>query len=156
MLAPLRFLCLAASFAVSASVSAAGLDSLTNSETVTGLKDALVRGADIAVSQLGQKDGYLDNKRVRIPLPEPLQSAEKAMRAMGMKKQAEELIAVYDASGDAKGAFDEITQRLVTVLAGISEREDRETSSASTTAATSKPVASLTEPAGRTGGIELF
>ena len=86
-----RFLCLAAALVASIPASAAGLDSLTNSETVTGLKDALVRGADIAVSQLGQKDGYLDNKRVRIPLPEPLQSAEKAMRAMGMKKQAEEL-----------------------------------------------------------------
>lgn len=87
-----RFLCLAAALVASIPASPAGLDSLTNSETVTGLKDALVRGADIAVSQLGQKDGYLDNKRVRIPLPEPLQSAEKAMRAMGMKKQAEELV----------------------------------------------------------------
>ena len=73
-----------------------------------------------------------------------------------IESKAEELIAVYDASGDAKGAFDEITQRLVTVLAGISEREDRETSSASTTAVTAKPGALSTEPAGRTGGIELF
>ena len=87
-----RFLCLAAALVMNVSASAAGLDSLSNSETVTGLKEALVRGADIAVSQLGQKDGYLGNKRVRIPLPEPLQSVEKAMRAMGMKKQAEELV----------------------------------------------------------------
>ena len=73
-----------------------------------------------------------------------------------VESKAEELIAVYDASGDAKGAFDEIAQRLVTVLAGISGREDRETSPASTTPATSKPGAFSTEPAGRTGGIELF
>ncbi len=71
---------------------AAGIDSLSNSDTASGLKEALTRGAEIAVGQLGKKDGFLGDKRVRIPLPDSLRSAEKAMRTFGMKKQADELI----------------------------------------------------------------
>lgn len=46
----------------------------------------------MAVGQLGKKDGFLGDKRVRIPLPDGLQTVEKAMRGLGMKKQADGLI----------------------------------------------------------------
>ena len=71
---------------------AVGIDSLSSSDTASGLKEALTRGAEIAVGQLGKKDGFLGDKRVRIPLPDSLRSVEKAMRTFGMKKQADELI----------------------------------------------------------------
>ena len=71
---------------------AAGLADLSNQDTASGLKEALTRGAEVAVSQLGKKDGFLGDKRVRIPLPEAAQTVEKAMRTFGMKKQADELI----------------------------------------------------------------
>ena len=87
-----RIFWLAGLLALGTPAMAAGLDALSSGDTASGLKEALTRGAEIAVGQLGQKDGFLGNKRVRIPLPEPLQSAEKAMRAFGMKKQAEELV----------------------------------------------------------------
>ena len=87
-----RIFWLAGLLALGTPAMAAGLDALSSDDTASGLKEALTRGAEIAVGQLGQKDGFLGNKRVRIPLPEPLQSAEKAMRAFGMKKQAEELV----------------------------------------------------------------
>ena len=87
-----RIFWLAGLLALGTPAMAAGLDALSSGDTASGLKEALTRGAEIAVGQLGQKNGFLGNKRVRIPLPEPLQSAEKAMRAFGMKKQAEELV----------------------------------------------------------------
>ena len=87
-----RIFWLAGLLALGSPAMAAGLDALSSGDTASGLKEALTRGAEIAVGQLGRKDGFLGNKRVRIPLPEPLQSAEKAMRAFGMKKQAEELV----------------------------------------------------------------
>ena len=87
-----RIFWLAGLLALGTPAMAAGLDALSCGDTASGLKEALTRGAEIAVGQLGQKNGFLGNKRVRIPLPEPLQSAEKAMRAFGMKKQAEELV----------------------------------------------------------------
>ena len=73
-------------------LSAAGIADLSNNDTASGLKEALSRGAEVAVSQLGRKDGFLGDKRVRIPLPESARTVEKAMRSLGMKKQADELI----------------------------------------------------------------
>ena len=61
-------------------------------ETASGLKETLTRGADSAVAQLGKPNGFLGDARVRIPLPESARAAEKMMRTLGMKKQADELI----------------------------------------------------------------
>lgn len=85
-------LSLAFSLVLGGQALAVGIDSLSNSDTASGLKEALARGAEIAVGQLGKKDGFLGDKRVRIPLPDSLRSVEKAMRTFGMKKQADELI----------------------------------------------------------------
>ena len=71
---------------------AARIGDLSNSDTASGLKEALTRGAEVAIGQLGKKDGFLGDKRVRIPLPESARTVEKAMRTFGMKKQADELI----------------------------------------------------------------
>jgi len=65
---------------------------LSTSETASGLKEALTRGAEIAVSQLGKQDGFLGDKRVRIPLPDPVRKAEKMMRTLGAGKYADELV----------------------------------------------------------------
>lgn len=52
--------------------AATGVDALSSSEINAGLKEALTRGAEAAVAQLGQKDGFFGNAELRIPLPEPL------------------------------------------------------------------------------------
>ncbi|MCE1171381.1 DUF4197 domain-containing protein [Azovibrio restrictus] len=71
---------------------AQGLESLSSGDAAAGLKEALVQGADYAVGNLGVKDGFLGNKKVRIGLPDSLKSAEKAMRMFGMKDEADELV----------------------------------------------------------------
>ncbi len=88
----LRILCVLCTLSFAPQVAAAGLGDLTNNDTSSGLKEALTRGAEVAIGQLGQKDGFLGDKRVRIPLPESARAVEKAMRTFGMKKQADELI----------------------------------------------------------------
>lgn len=88
----LRRLWLVGALALCVNASAAGISDLSSNDTASGLKEALTRGAETAVGQLGKKDGFLGNKRVRIPLPESAQAVEKAMRALGMKKQADELV----------------------------------------------------------------
>lgn len=75
---------------------AVGLNDLSSSETTSGLKEALTKGAEVAIGQLGKPDGFLGNERVRIPLPDAAQTVEKAMRTFGMKKQADELIATMN------------------------------------------------------------
>lgn len=68
------------------------VNDLTNKEASGGLKEALIVGAQNAVSKLGAADGFFGNPQVKIPLPATMQKAEKAMRMLGMGKQADELV----------------------------------------------------------------
>jgi hypothetical protein len=83
------------------SPSASGVDALSNADINAGLKEALTRGADAAVAQLGQKDGFFGNAAMKIPLPPTLQKAEKAMRLFGMGKQADELVLSMNRAAEA-------------------------------------------------------
>lgn len=87
----MRTLIAAASLMLATTVYA-GTTSITSSEAASGLKAALVQDAEKAVAQLGAVNGFLENPKVRIPLPEHMQRAEKTMRFLGMGKQADELV----------------------------------------------------------------
>jgi hypothetical protein len=78
-----------------------GVDALSTADINAGLKEALTRGADAAVAQLGQKDGFFGNAALKIPLPPSLQKAEKAMRMFGMGKQADELVLSMNRAAEA-------------------------------------------------------
>ena len=58
-----------------------GEERLTSSgnEREDGLRAALLQGADLAVSRLGKVDGFWGDRRVRIPLPEPLGSLQRRL-----------------------------------------------------------------------------
>lgn len=75
-----RALCL---LVIPLSVFAAGLDSITNTQATGGLRQALEQGAKAAVSQLGQDGGFLNNPKVRIPLPGMLDKAKPVMKMLG-------------------------------------------------------------------------
>ena len=81
--------------------TASGVDALSTTEINAGLKEALTRGAEAAVTQLGQKDGFFGNAALKIPLPPSLQKAEKAMRLFGMGKQADELVLSMNRAAEA-------------------------------------------------------
>ncbi len=81
--------------------AATGVDALSTSDINAGLKEALTRGADAAVAQLGQKDGFFGNTALKIPLPPSLQKAEKAMRMFGMGKQADQLVLSMNRAAEA-------------------------------------------------------
>ncbi len=76
--------------------SAAGLDGISTGDASSSIKEALTKGADHAVSSLGRSNGFMSNPKVRIPLPESLKTAEKAMRTFGMGKHADELVATMN------------------------------------------------------------
>jgi len=81
--------------------AASGVDALSSTDINAGLKEALTRGAEAAVAQLGQKDGFFGNEAMKIPLPPSLQKAEKAMRMLGMGKQADELVLSMNRAAEA-------------------------------------------------------
>lgn len=71
---------------------AADVNDLSNAEATSGLKEALIVGAGKAINNLGSPDGFFGNPLVKIPLPDGMQKAEKAMRMFGMGKQADDLV----------------------------------------------------------------
>ncbi|MRD48722.1 DUF4197 family protein [Caenimonas koreensis DSM 17982] len=70
---------------------AQGLAAITDAEAGNGLRSALEKGALSAVNLLGAQGGFLDNPKVHIPLPGYLHDAAKLLKAMGKRKEVEEL-----------------------------------------------------------------
>lgn len=90
----------------SASSAGSTLASLTNSDMVGALKQALDKGVQHAVTQLGQPGGFLDDSRVRIPMPEKLAWIEKSLRKIGQDELADEFITSIN--GAAEKAVPEV------------------------------------------------
>src|SRR5579864_4978240 len=70
-----------------------GLADLTNQDAARGIKGALTEGVASAISKLGVPGGFLNNPKVKIPLPPALDELAKGMRMMGRGKDADELVA---------------------------------------------------------------
>ncbi len=81
--------------------AAAGIADISNADAASGLRQALTDGSAAAVKLLGAENGYFGNARVKIPLPPSLQKIEGAMRMMGMKRQADELVLSMNRAAEA-------------------------------------------------------
>lgn len=97
----MRALLLLLSFLCCAPLADADIGSLTNSETVAGLKEALSKSSAAAISQLGTANGFLGNPKVKIPLPGALKTAESGLRLMGMGKQADDLVIAMNRAAES-------------------------------------------------------
>jgi hypothetical protein len=75
--------------------------SLSSKDITKGLKEALSKGADYAVNNLGKTDGFWKNKKVRIPMPESLSKVEKALRKTGQEKYADEFVVTMNRAAEA-------------------------------------------------------
>ena len=67
------------------------LDTITQKEAGSGIKEALNKASVAAVGKLGSPDGFLNNPQVHIPLPDGLEKAKKAMKLLGRQKQFDDL-----------------------------------------------------------------
>jgi hypothetical protein len=68
------------------------LSSLSEQEMVAGLKQALEKGTQFAVDSLGRQGGFLDDARVRIPIPDSLSWVEKSLRAVHQDALADQFV----------------------------------------------------------------
>ena len=69
---------------------------LSQDEIAGGLREALSKGVQQAVGQLGKEGGFLNNLDVKIPMPESLQKVEKALRIVGQDKLADDFVATMN------------------------------------------------------------
>ncbi len=80
---------------------ALSLADLTEKDASAGLKTALERGVLAAIGLLGQPGGFLDNPKVRIPLPGYLDDASKLLRQFGQGKRVDELVTSMNRAAEA-------------------------------------------------------
>ncbi|MBA2658005.1 MAG: DUF4197 domain-containing protein [Nitrosospira sp.] len=91
-------------FFISMPAMATGIGILSDEEATDALKQALIQSAGVAVDKLGVANGFLENPKVRIPLPGPLQKVEGVMRTLGMGKYAEGLIVTMNRAAETASA----------------------------------------------------
>jgi len=75
-----------------ATSSAAVTAPVNNQDAAGGLKAALEQAGNLAVSKLGAENGYLNNPRVRIPLPKLLEQARPLLKMTGKGQQLDDLV----------------------------------------------------------------
>jgi hypothetical protein len=74
---------------------------LSDLDISRGLKEALNKGVRNAVNELGRRNGFLDNSRVRIPLPHNLQRSEKILRMLGQGRRVDEFVVAMNRAAEA-------------------------------------------------------
>ena len=105
-------------FTLSATLAQAGaLDAISAGDASAGVKEALAKGADYAVSSLGKNGGFLGNDKVKIKLPGYLDKADSALRMFGLGKQADQLVetmnhAAENAVAEAKPILTESIRKM--------------------------------------------
>ena len=119
---------------VTAPAFALGIADITNKDAVAGLKQALTEGSAAAIGKLGVENGFFSNAKVKIPLPESLQKVEGLMRAMGMKRQADELELAMNRA--AESAVNEAQPLLVDAVKTMSVQDAKKILTGGDTAAT--------------------
>jgi hypothetical protein len=110
------------------------LTSLSEDQIVQGLKEALGKGVQHAVTSLGHDGGFLTNLNVKIPIPAKLQSVEKTLRFLKQDKMADEFVATMNHAAEqavpqAAGVFGD-------AIKGMSIQDAKNILTGSTNAAT--------------------
>lgn len=73
---------------------------LSNRDAVSAIREALTRGVESAVSQLGKKDGFLGDPKVRIPLPGFLKKSASLLQLAGQGKSVDELVTAMNRAAE--------------------------------------------------------
>ena len=67
-------------------------EEVSDSDTVSGLKEALHVGVENAVKLTGREDGYFGNEAIKIPLPDKLAKLDQGLRMLGQGEMIDEFV----------------------------------------------------------------
>lgn len=73
---------------------------LSDEQVTAGLKAALGKGVEQAVSGLGRTDGFLKDAKVKIPLPDALKKVESSLRFLRQDKLADEFVTTMNRAAE--------------------------------------------------------
>lgn len=97
------------------------LSDVSQGEASSGLKETLTRASSAAVSKLGAADGFLNNPKVHIPLPDGLKQAKSAMKLMGRGDDFDKLEVSINRAAEA--AMPEAKQLLIDAVKNMSVQD---------------------------------
>ena len=97
------------------------LDSISNADATSALREALGKGAETAVGKLGVDGGFMNNPKVKIPLPDGLRQAERLLRATGKGDELDALVASMNHAAEA--AVPEAKQLLGNAIKSMSVQD---------------------------------
>ena len=92
--------------------------SLDTNTIISGLKEALNKGAQLAINNVSKTDGYLANELIRIAMPPELQQASDLMRKFGLSAQADQF--EQSMNHAAEKAAPEATKIIVAAIKNMS------------------------------------
>lgn len=101
----------------------ASAEGLTEGDFALGVRAALERGAGRAVDLLGRSGGFLDNPKVRIPLPGGLEDTSRLLRAAGQGPRLDELTTAMNRAAEL--AMPEARSLLVSTVKSMSVEDAR-------------------------------
>lgn len=96
----------------SSAASSAAVAALDDSQVVNGLKEALAKGVQHAVTNLGRSDGFLKDLDVKILLPSNLKKAERSLRFLGQDRLVDNFVSTMNR------AAEQATPQAAEVLSG--------------------------------------
>lgn len=84
--------------------------SLTEADAVSGIREALIKGAETGVAIVSKQDGYFANPQIKIPFPPEAKTVETKLRGLGLGSQVDEVVlslnrAAEDAAKEAVPIF---------------------------------------------------
>ena len=85
-------------------------EGLTTEQVVSGLKEALEKGAASGTQKVSKVDGYLKNPNIKIPFPPDIQKVENTLRDVGLGNQVDRFVTTLnrgaeEAAKEAKPIF---------------------------------------------------
>lgn len=101
-----------------------GGSDLDTSTIISGLKEALSVGSKRAIDTIGQTDGFLENPKIRIPLPPQVEKAGELMRQFGMSGLADEFETSMNRAAEA--AAPEATNIVIDAIKNMSIDDARQ------------------------------
>ena len=115
-------------------ISIARAADISQGDAALGIRAALERGAVAAVGLLGRSGGFLDNPKVRIPLPGFLNDAAKLLQFTGQQERADELVTAMNRAAEA--AVPQAKALLVSAVKAMSVADARQIIAGSETSVT--------------------
>ncbi len=98
--------------------AASAFAAVSESDAAIGIRAALEKGAGVAVDMLGRTGGFMNNPKVRIPLPGVLESGAKLLRMTGQQQRVDDLVASMNHAAEL--AVPEARSLLVNAVRSIS------------------------------------